>query len=325
MGKTIAALPLISVIVPVYNAEDYLGRCLDSIIEQTYTNLEIILVDDGSTDRSGAICDEYRDRDDRIHVIHKENGGASSARNRALDISTGTYISFVDNDDWINVDHLEIMMKEIGDSDVCVCGIHSITDGQVITEQMPRPCTLEGKAALEAVINGTEAIYYVVWNKLYKAETLRNVRFANTAFADDFYFTPRALYNSRKTTLTNKCWYNYSLRRPGSILSTQNYENWLNGVKTLIDNAAFFQGKGEPNLAQMSARHAFMYCISLYEDASLKKDQKQMEKSYSYFKKMKREDSSLLGRFDPIRLVNDAFIVFPDGIAALHRLKRKLK
>ena len=325
MGEMFVERPLISVIVPVYNVEDYLGRCLDSIIGQTYTNLEIILVDDGSTDQSGVICDEFRERDDRILVIHKENGGLSSARNRALDISTGTYISFVDSDDWLNVDHLEIMMEEIGDSDVCVCGIHSITDGQVITEQMPRPCTLERKAALEAVINGTEAIYYVVWNKLYKAEILKNIRFPEGQLPEDLYYTPRALYNSKKTVLTNKCWYNYTLCRPGSIVSNPNYETLQNGVKTLIDNAAFFQGKGEPNLAQMSARRAFKQCISLYEDASLKKDQKQMEKLYAYFKKMKKEGSSFLGRFDLIRLVNDAFIIFPDGIAALYGLKRKLK
>ncbi|HJA50079.1 MAG TPA: glycosyltransferase, partial [Candidatus Fusicatenibacter intestinipullorum] len=94
----------ISVIIPVYNVEKYLKRCLDSVINQTYKNLEIILIDDGSTDNSGKICDEYAQKDERIIVIHKENGGVSSARNKGLDICIGDYISFIDSDDWINLE-----------------------------------------------------------------------------------------------------------------------------------------------------------------------------------------------------------------------------
>lgn len=107
---------LVSVIVPVYNVEKYLARCLDSIINQTYTNLEIILVDDGSKDSSGQICDEYAAKDQRIKVIHKQNGGLSSARNAGLDIASGSYIEFVDSDDWIDKDtvkeNLELIINE---------------------------------------------------------------------------------------------------------------------------------------------------------------------------------------------------------------------
>ena len=105
------SLPLISVIVPVYNVQDYLARCLDSILTQTYQNLEIILVNDGSKDHSGAICDEYAARDARVQVIHKENGGLSTARNAGLDLATGEYLSFIDSDDWIASDAYEHLMN----------------------------------------------------------------------------------------------------------------------------------------------------------------------------------------------------------------------
>lgn len=99
---------LISVIVPVYNVENYLCKCVDSIINQTYNNLEIILVDDGSTDGSASICDEYVLKDSRVKVIHKENGGVSSARNIGIAEASGEYICFVDSDDWLELDYFEI-------------------------------------------------------------------------------------------------------------------------------------------------------------------------------------------------------------------------
>lgn len=108
----------ISVIIPVYNVEKYLKRCLDSVVTQTYKNLEIILVDDGSTDNSGKICDEYAAKDKRIIVIHKENGGLSDARNKGLDICTGDYISFIDSDDWIDLNYFDVLLKNLLEYDV---------------------------------------------------------------------------------------------------------------------------------------------------------------------------------------------------------------
>lgn len=103
--------PLISVIVPVYKVEEYLARCVDSILGQTYRNLEILLVDDGSPDRCGEICEEYAARDTRIRVIHKENGGLSSARNAAIDVAQGEYLGFVDSDDWIEPETYEALLE----------------------------------------------------------------------------------------------------------------------------------------------------------------------------------------------------------------------
>ena len=119
----------ISVIIPVYNVEKYLKRCLDSVINQTYKNLEIILIDDGSTDKSGNICDEYAAKDKRIIVIHKENGGLSDARNKGLDICTGDYISFIDSDDWIENGFYEYVVNNVKDNDLLIFDYY-ITNGK---------------------------------------------------------------------------------------------------------------------------------------------------------------------------------------------------
>ena len=118
----------ISVVVPVYNVEDYLDRCVKSIISQTYENLEVILVDDGSADGSPVMCDSWAQKDPRIKVIHKPNGGVSSARNAALDAATGDFIGFVDSDDWIENDFYELLMKSLAEngSDIAFCGYYVV-------------------------------------------------------------------------------------------------------------------------------------------------------------------------------------------------------
>ena len=123
---------LISVIVPVYNIEAYLRKCIDSILAQTYTNLEIILVDDGSTDNSGEICNEYAAKDARIRVIHKGNGGLSSARNTGIDIATGKYIGFVDSDDYLAPDMYEKLLGAIvnNHADISVCNVHHVDENE---------------------------------------------------------------------------------------------------------------------------------------------------------------------------------------------------
>lgn len=130
--------PLISVIIPVYNVEKYLHRCLDSVIEQTYKNLEVILIDDGSTDHSGEICDDYAAKDVRIHVIHQENQGVSAARNKGLDTAKGEYIAFVDSDDYILPEMYAKMLECIIENNVdfCVCQWqYEYADGRQVVQK----------------------------------------------------------------------------------------------------------------------------------------------------------------------------------------------
>ena len=124
---------LISIIVPIYNVEKYLNKCIESIVNQTYENIEIILIDDGSNDNSGIICDEYAKKDNRIIVVHKENGGVSSARNKGLKIAKGEWISFVDADDWIEQTFCQTLLNKVTQeqADIALCGYNRITDNRI--------------------------------------------------------------------------------------------------------------------------------------------------------------------------------------------------
>ena len=186
--------PLISVIIPVYNVEKYLRRCLDSVIAQTYQKLEIICVDDGSIDDSGKICDQYAVRDARIKVIHQENQGLSAARNKGLDAAEGEYIAFVDSDDYI----LEDMYKKMLDKllnynvDLCVCQWqYELSDGrQVVKRKNIAPTIYGRKTSLEFARflymgNYENGVVVAAWNKLYRRALLDKIRFEGRIHEDE--------------------------------------------------------------------------------------------------------------------------------------------
>ena len=188
--------PLISVIIPVYNVEKYLHRCLDSVIAQTYQNLEIICVDDGSIDDSGKICDQYAVRDARIKIIHQENQGLSAARNRGLDAAEGEYIAFVDSDDYI----LEDMYKKMLDKllnynvDLCVCQWqYEFSDGRQVVKRKNIDPTIYGrKASLEFARflymgNYENGVVVAAWNKLYRRVLLDKIRFEGRIHEDEAF------------------------------------------------------------------------------------------------------------------------------------------
>lgn len=188
--------PLISVIIPVYNVEKYLHRCLDSVIAQTYQNLEIICVDDGSIDESGRICDQYAVRDARIKVIHQENQGLSAARNRDLDAAEGEYIAFVDSDDYI----LEGMYKKMLDKlldysvDLCVCQWqYEFSDGRQVVKKKNIDPTIYGcKTSLEFARflyrgNYENGVVVAAWNKLYRRALLDKIRFEGRIHEDEAF------------------------------------------------------------------------------------------------------------------------------------------
>lgn len=181
---------LISIIIPVYNVEQYLSRCLDSVINQTYKNLEIICIDDGSTDNSGKICDEYFLKDTRIKVIHKQNGGVSSARNAGLDIAKGDYIGFVDADDWINIDHFEYLLK------LCIKHNVLLATNEYINEK--HKILFNNKDILykteEYLLssNFTPAVFC----KLFSKNIIKNIRFIeDISMGEDGLFCTQSLSN----------------------------------------------------------------------------------------------------------------------------------
>lgn len=184
----------ISVIVPIYNVEKFIRRCLDSIINQTMKDLEIILVDDGSTDNSGVICDEYAKLDNRIIVIHKENGGISSARNRGLDVATGEWIAFVDSDDYIEEDMYEVLYKTAIEEnvDICTCFFKYLTlDNKILFNPIQEQLNINGKCNSKEFLNliykdeYMNGICVATWNKIYKKNIFNNLRFKTKIYEDD--------------------------------------------------------------------------------------------------------------------------------------------
>lgn len=179
----------VSVIVPIYNVEAYLPQCVDSILNQTYDNLEIILVDDGSPDNCGAICDEYAAKDCRIRVIHQENGGLSAARNAGLDIADGEYIAFVDSDDFIADTMIERLLRSAAEAnaDMAVCDVAVYYDGSSVH---PHECPMENDCFSQDVLvrkmTEPQAWHYVVpWNKLFRRYIFEKIRFPEGYIHED--------------------------------------------------------------------------------------------------------------------------------------------
>lgn len=204
----------ISVIIPVYNTERYLDKCIESVVNQTYKNLEIILVDDGSTDKSGIICDNWKEKDERIIVIHKENGGVSSARNIGLKYVTGNYIAWLDSDDWIESDMYGIMMEAIckNTSDVVVCD-YTKDSNKVDSQQKIKYKNYNRKKATEEVLKG--GLTSFLWDKLYRAELFHNISFQGVV-CEDLLANSKIFLEADTVTLINHIGYHY-IERSNSL------------------------------------------------------------------------------------------------------------
>lgn len=221
-------MELISIIVPVYNVEEYLPKCLDSIINQTYKNLEIILVDDGSTDNSGKICDEYAFKDNRIKVIHKVNGGLSDARNAGLDICTGDYIGFVDSDDYIDKD-MYALLYEFGfenNLDVAMCGAVDVIGDKLIFPKQFETIILDNKEKIIAnlFVNKKGGAVIPIWNKLFRRKVIINERFDVGKSYEDVFLLLKWIGNTERFGRLPVCKY-YYVRRRGSISHLKYYKD----------------------------------------------------------------------------------------------------
>lgn len=203
---------LVSVIIPIYNVEQYLDRCLASILNQTYTNIEIILVDDGSTDNSGKICDEYVKKDNRIKVIHKKNGGLSSARNAGLDIAIGKYIKFVDSDDWLELDAIQYLYSLLHrfNADFSMGANIRIenVNGNRISEIFEQ-CLSQKEFLNKFFKIGTQENVQYAWAKLYKRELFSEVRYPLGLIAEDVPATFQVAIRSSRIAYSTKNVYHY--------------------------------------------------------------------------------------------------------------------
>lgn len=215
---------LISVIVPVYKVEKYIDRCINSIINQTYKNLEIILVDDGSPDNCPRIIDDYSQKDSRIKVIHKENGGLSSARNAGIEIATGDYIGFVDSDDYIRNDYFEILLENImvTDADLSICRNKKFCENdEVFTEKLINIEAVYNKKQLLYELYKAPGVHECAWGKLYAKKIFDTIKFPVGRIYEDSSIMHEVYMNVNKAVFTNNELYFYLVDRNDSLMSSK--------------------------------------------------------------------------------------------------------
>lgn len=240
---------MISVIVPVYNVEEYLNRCIESIINQTYRDFEVILVDDGSTDNSGVICDEYSNTIEYINTIHKKNGGLSSARNVGIDYARGETITFIDSDDYISPYYLEILKKLISHEGVEV-GVIGFAVGES-TEY----CFSEFHDSDEIIYESMDYIFDMITNsylqsacgKIYSRELFENCRFIENRVLEDTGLTYKIFYYASKICVSKEPLY-YYYQRSGSIMHRKFSEQDYSGILSYEERVLFFKNIGENRL-----------------------------------------------------------------------------
>ena len=213
---------LISVIIPVYKVKKYLDKCVNSVINQTYKELEIILVDDGSPDECGKMCDEYALKDERIVVIHKENGGLSDARNVGIEKATGEYITFVDSDDFVDSDYVEFLYKMIKEANckMSICS-HKVLyeSGKVIDLGINKKSLLSNKEVLEKILY-SDGIDLSAWAKLYAKSLFKNVKFPKGRLFEDAATTYKLILQCDDIMCGQISKYNYYIRNDSITTST---------------------------------------------------------------------------------------------------------
>ncbi len=243
-------MPTISVVVPVYKVEPYLRRCVDSILKQTYQDFELILVDDGSPDSCGQICEEYAAQDSRIHVIHQENGGLSAARNTGTDWvyahSDSQWITYVDSDDWIHPETLEVLLNaaETLDTKISICGYQETAgEDPEVTRESLEAAAWEPKAFYtEHFINAT-----VAWGKLYHKDCLKDVRYPVGKIHEDEFVTYRLLFDQEKVAVVTAPMYAYFQNASGITKKPWSPKR-LDAWDAYEQQIAFFEARGDQEM-----------------------------------------------------------------------------
>lgn len=282
----------ISVIVPVYNVEQYLERCVDSIINQTYTNLEIILVNDGSTDNSGKLCDELAKKDERIRVIHKENGGLSDARNRGIDESESDLVGFIDSDDYIDSDMYEVLLKNLNDTDadLSMCALYDVynntPEAQVTNKETWKLSSEQAiKMVMEAKILSVTAV-----NKLYRKSLFTDLKFEVGKIAEDAFIMIKLLDKCEKIVATNEKKY-YYVHRENSITTQKFSTKFLNVIEAYEQNSNIISEKYPKlkDVAQTRMNWAYFYVLDRLLLDDNYNDKELENKLISYLKNYRKD------------------------------------
>lgn len=295
----------ISVIIPVYKVEEYLDESVASVLAQTYRDLEIILVDDGSPDRCPFMCDEWASKDSRIKVIHKENGGLSDARNAGIDIATGEYIAFVDSDDWIMPEMYEHMMNALikENADICACGIMTCRPDRKVCWGCKEYLCGDSETFLGLLYNDT---HYPVaaWNKLYKRKCWENLRFPKGKICEDAFTTYRLLDSAERIVQIPEYLYCYRIR-PQSIMTASFRKQRMDEEEVWRVNYQYMK-EHYPKLIRPSYDF-YLQKVNVLIHAMTKEDKKTFRSEYRYLSGIRK---NALG-----------YVLFQSGMNFKYRLK----
>ncbi len=241
--------PLVSIIVPIYGVEQYIEKCVESILSQTYTNIEVVLVDDESPDKSPAICDQYASRDGRVKVLHKKNGGLSDARNAGLEVSTGEYISFIDGDDYVAKNFIETLINLCIDesAEISCCGYIPVFEDYgkgVNSYDSTLKKTFTAPLAIEDTLKADGTLQVMTWNKLYSRNVFEadSIRFPVGKIHEDNFTTYRLLFNAIKIAYSYSQLYFY-IQRPDSIMGKPFNIRSLDRLEALTGMESFLNEK----------------------------------------------------------------------------------
>ncbi|MCR5798931.1 MAG: glycosyltransferase [Lachnospiraceae bacterium] len=255
----------VSIIVPVYNVEKYIKQCIDSILEQTFTDIELIIVDDGTKDDSGKIADEYAAKNPKVSVIHKENGGLASARNAGIRMAEGDYICFIDSDDWVEKDYLEKLYNSCvqNDLDIAICGYFRRCDGKDIsgtTDGRDGLQILEGRDVISGLYTENYVRTVVAWNKLYKRSLFDDLLYTEGMIHEDEAICAMLLYKAKKVGILPDKLYNYRVDNTSSIMGEKYSLKHLDMLGALEMRMDFFK---EKELKEYYENDSFKYMYKI--------------------------------------------------------------
>lgn len=265
--------PLVSIIVPVYNVEDYLRRCLDSVLAQTYKNLEIILVNDGATDGSRAICEKYVAADKRFTLIDQENKGLSGARNTGLDAMSADYLMFLDSDDYIAPTMVEELYRALidYDADIAACHLQYIGEDELFVPSGTGEATVFQGEELQHILDNTGAWTMVQWNKLFKRKIFDKLRFPLGKYHEDEFVIHREIAAANCFVLINRCLYAY-VQRKSSIMGNNDIKKMLDASEGFIDRVEFFDSIGWEHARNGAYFTIINYLLIIFERSTSEGD-----------------------------------------------------
>lgn len=306
----------ISIIVPCYKVEAFLKTCIESVQNQSYQHWELILVDDGSPDRSGDICEQYAKNDDRIIVIHKQNGGVAAARNSAIKIATGHYTSFLDADDFLHHDYIKELVKLClkYNADIVQCG-YIRGNNNTFPTQLTYPNI---KEYTNHSVFTLDAAKVIVWGKLIKTEIVKNILFPEGRFFEDDLVTWRWYYAAKKIVVTSTPYYYYRLNEKSTMAMHKKKPN-ISFIEAYDERINFFREMGEKDLEECSKLQLCKCIVLVYGNKLLNRDQKHVLKNKFSDYWIDIKESSIINL--KFKIIFSLFSILPNIIGKYIQMK----